>query len=79
MEEASGPRPDVWAINLPAVNVFIAMQTQWRIGPGGPTGLDYGALPEVFRMVGLRRSDWPEMFGFVRVMEEAALTEMRNG
>lgn len=78
MEEASGPRPDVWAINLPVVNLFIAMDTQWRVGPGGRTGLDYGALPGVMRVLGVKRADWGEIFQLLRVMEEAALIEMHG-
>lgn len=28
--------------------LFQAMQTQWRIGMNGPTGLDYNTLPLLF-------------------------------
>ncbi|AEQ39213.1 hypothetical protein [Enterobacter phage F20] len=30
--------------------LFQAMQTQWRIGMNGPTGLDYNTLPMLFEL-----------------------------
>lgn len=30
--------------------LFQAMQTQWRIGMNGPTGLDYNTLPMFFEL-----------------------------
>ena len=59
------------------VTVFASMLTQWRVGVAGMVGLDYGALPTVFRMRGIARRDWPEMFDAIRVMEDAAMKEMR--
>ena len=73
MEEASGPTVGVWPDNLTAVNVFIAMGTQWRTGAAGATGLDYAALPAVLQMTGVARREWPAIFDALRVMEETAL------
>jgi hypothetical protein len=69
---------DIWPDNVPATNVFIAMQTQWRVSFGGRTGLDYNALPTVFRMTGLPRKDWSAVFEDVRVMEAAGLKAMQE-
>lgn len=66
----------VWPDNLPAVNVLIAMSTQWRTGGFGPTGLDYNALPSVMRLVGVPRADWPDTFECVRVLEAEAMKVM---
>ena len=71
--EASGPDVDVWPDNLQAVNVFVAMGSQWRAGMAGPTGLDYASLPVVMRMQGIKRADWPQVFDEVRVLENEAL------
>ncbi|CAB3889692.1 hypothetical protein LMG6103_05858 [Achromobacter piechaudii] len=58
--------------------VFCAMDTQWRVGAGGATGLDYGALPTVLRFLGVKRPEWSEVWDSVRVMERAALEEMHK-
>lgn len=34
----------VWEENWQIVEMFLRMQTQWRIGFSGPTGLDYAPL-----------------------------------
>lgn len=67
--------PDLWASAL----AFEAMGTQWRMGPSGPTGLDYAALHPVFRLQRIPRCDWDETFDDVRVLERAALVAMREG
>ncbi|NID14400.1 DUF1799 domain-containing protein [Luteibacter yeojuensis] len=68
----------VWPDNMPAVDTLIAMGTQWRTGVAGPTGLDYGVMPQVFRLLAIPRSDWPETFDCVRVLEAEALATMRE-
>lgn len=72
---------DVLEDNLPAVRVFCALQTQWRSGMGGRTGLDYAVLPAVFDLHGIRRKRRPDVFSGVRVMEAETLniwSERRN-
>jgi Phage related hypothetical protein (DUF1799) len=68
----------IWPENLQVVNAFIAMSTQWRIGMGGATGLDYVALQSVMRLMAIPRNQWPEMFEDIRTLEEAALAEMHG-
>lgn len=77
LEEAQGEAVGVWPDNLLAVNVFIAMGSQWRIGTNGATGLDYSALPVVMRMVGISAKDRSAVFEDVRVMEDAALLKIQ--
>ncbi|AKJ28843.1 DUF1799 domain-containing protein [Caldimonas brevitalea] len=69
---------EVWPDNWPAAVVFSSLQTQWRVGPGGPYGLDYSAIPDVLRMSSVPRSQWPEVFEAVQVMEAAALGAMHK-
>ena len=69
---------DVWPDNVRAVNAFIAMSTQWRVGMGGPIGLDYAALPTVLRIGSIPRSEWGEIFETIRVLEDVALLTMRE-
>ena len=54
------------------------MDTQWRVGMSGATGLDYAALPVVMRLVGVSPAERAEVFAGVQTMEQAALEFMRN-
>lgn len=49
------------------------MTTQWRTGMAGPTGLDYTALPVVFRLQRTPRNEQQDTFECIRVMEAEAL------
>ncbi|WP_201775387.1 DUF1799 domain-containing protein [Chromobacterium subtsugae] len=61
---------------LPAWRLWQAMQTQWRVGPVGPYGLDYAALPVVERRVGLPAAQRAEVFDCLQDMEQEALRLM---
>ncbi|SER52296.1 MULTISPECIES: DUF1799 domain-containing protein [Pseudomonas] len=63
----------LWPENMQAFQVFEAMMTQWRCGPGGPTGLVYSEIPVVMRYLSIPEADHGEVFDAVRVMESAAL------
>ena len=67
---------EVWPDNWPAFLLFEAMSTQWRVGMGGATGLDYTALPPVASMLGMKRREIPEVFHDIRVMEAEAMLVM---
>jgi hypothetical protein len=60
------------------VLAFESMATQWRMGPAGPIGLDYGPLVDVLRLRGLPKAAWPQVFDDIRVLEDAALEQMRR-
>ena len=68
----------VWPDNWLALSVFLDMDTQWRVGAVGPTGLDYSALEPVMRLQGVRKRDRQDVFAAVRVMEAEALRVMRE-
>jgi Phage related hypothetical protein (DUF1799) len=53
------------------------MQTQWRTGMSGATGLDYSALNEVWERLDVPLSRRDDVFQDIRVMENAALKTMR--
>lgn len=60
------------------MNLFLTVQTQWRSGGMGATGLDY---PAVFATVDRLHRDKTaerrdELFADVQVLESAALKEM---
>lgn len=62
---------EVWPENWDAVRVFASIQTQWRIGMAGPTGLDYAVIPAMFEMFEI--ADRASCFFDVQVMEKEAL------
>jgi len=64
--------PDAWT----AFCLFEALGTQWRLGPGGPSGLDYTAIPGTAKMIGIKRREMAEAFHDLRVMENEALAVM---
>lgn len=78
LEDVADPTVDVWPDNWPAVSLFVSLATQWRVGPGGATGLDYAALPFVLRIQRIPRADWSDAFDALRVMEIEALNIMRE-
>ena len=55
------------------------VQTQWRIGMNGATGLDYVPLFTLMDKRGLSGEAWQQLFDDVRVIESAALVEMNKG
>jgi hypothetical protein len=64
----------LWADNRWAAAIFQGMLTQWRMGPRGPVGLDYGQpLDRVEKQVRLPRRERRAAFDGLRVMEMAAL------
>ena len=40
---------EIWPDNELSFNVFVVISTQWRVGAGGATGLDYCVLPEIWQ------------------------------
>ena len=69
---------EVWPDNEPAVRLYCAMQSQWRVGFAGPTGLDYAALPAVLSLLGVPADAHPDTFDCLRVMEAEALAVMET-
>lgn len=69
---------EVYPDNWPVVRLFADMSTQWRVGMSGLVGLDYAALPVVMDLRGVAAADRGEVFDGLRVMESAALEELRE-
>ncbi len=71
-----GPRDggfEVWEENWPALQAFLAVQTQWLRGMSGPTGLNYAGVRAGLDMAGIEVTR--ELFDQLRTMEAAALEE----
>lgn len=77
LEEAT-PVVEIWPDNLDSINTFVSMLTQWRVGPNGAVGLDYGVLPAVLRLNGIEEDRHQALFSDVRVLEDEALRTIRG-
>lgn len=67
----------VWPENWPVIQLFLCVSTQWRMGPSGATGLDYGVLFSVMARMKLTEVEHDLMFEDIRFMEQEALSAMR--
>ena len=65
---------EVWPENMPAINLFTSISTQWRYGGmGGATGLDYNVLFKRLDRMNLSEQDYEWMFDDIRTIEAEAL------
>jgi hypothetical protein len=77
LEEATAV-VNLWPDNLDSINTFVSMLTQWRMGPNGAVGLDYGVLPAVLKLNGLPEDRFQALFSDIRVLEDQALQIIRK-
>ena len=63
---------DNWLV----VELFLRVQTQWRVGMNGPIGLDYGALQWVLRLYEVQ--DQRAALEDLQIMEAAALAAINK-
>jgi hypothetical protein len=68
----------VWDENWPALDVFVDNMTQWRVGAGGPIGLDYAVFHTVLERKKLDDAEFDAMMRDIGIIERAALREMRS-
>jgi len=61
----------VWEENWPALEMFMRVQTQWRVGMNGLTGLDYGAVAWLLKLYEVE--DQRSLLEDLQVMEGAVL------
>lgn len=69
---------EVWPENMPAINLFNTLSTQWIVGTGGVTGLNY--IPLFYRMdrMKLSEQDHEWLFDDIRTIEAAAINAMHR-
>lgn len=70
------PEPEVawlWPCNVSAWNHWQNVQTQWRVGMGGRTGLDYAGVRAYLDEVGLQGGERTETFQGIQAAEQAVL------
>lgn len=75
-EVASDDDFEVWEDNWPVVELWCAVQTQWRTSMSGVIGLDYGAVAWVFRLYAV--DDQRSMLEDLQVMEATALAKLNE-
>lgn len=69
---------EIWPENWLAWSTFCELSGQWRLSPaGGATALDYTPLFMRMERMRLSDSDWQDLFQDIRVIEAAALDQMR--
>lgn len=68
----------VWPENVQAYSLFCDLQTQWRVGMSGPTGLDYGVMYRMIDRMKLSDADAEDLDYDVRAMESEALSAMHK-
>lgn len=79
-EKAAESSPDlfgVWADNLPVIEAWSRVETQWRTAgiTGVKTGLDYSAVIDWLQLF-VKRGDRKNIMQGIQVMERAALAAM---
>lgn len=67
---------EVWPENWPSWSLFCQVSTQWRIGMGGPTGLDYGAIYPLLDRIATDPAEWMDLFEDIQTLERTALKQM---
>ena len=70
---------EVWDENWEAVQMFLRLQTQWRVSINGPVGLDYGAAQWLFRLYAVKVKDQRSLLEDLQVMEATALAKFNAG
>lgn len=80
MKEKHFPEPvvTVWPEGWAAIQLFTRVGNQWRAGMGGPFALDYTAVRAEMDESGIPAEDRPELMRHIRVIEAAALEQMRK-
>ncbi|MFD0669723.1 DUF1799 domain-containing protein [Ramlibacter sp. MAHUQ-53] len=68
----------MWPENWPSFILFARLQTQWRIGMGGPTGLDYSAVYPLLDRAATDEQHWEMLFDDIQAMERSALSAMNE-
>jgi hypothetical protein len=67
---------EVWPENWEAFSLFRDMQTQWRMGAMGATGLDYGVLYRKLDRMQLDADEYDQLEADIQTMEFEALSAM---
>lgn len=62
---------EVWSEHVEVITMFLRCQTQWRSGPNGVLGLDYGVVLQLCSLYAVE--DHRQLLDDLQVMESHAL------
>ncbi len=71
------PGRAVAGVRLP-IELFSRVATQWRVGAGGPIGLDYNVVYRELEREALDGDQHDEVMAAIRIIERAALEQMQQ-
>lgn len=77
-EDFPPPSVELWPDNWPPIKLFTGISTQWRVGAGGPVGLDYNIVFHELDRSDMAGDDYDDMMGAIRVIESTALTALHK-
>ena len=69
---------EIWPDTVRAFNLFQSLGTQWRVGMGGPTGLDYFVAYHRMDRMNLTADEYEQLDSDLQIMEAAALVVMQS-
>lgn len=69
---------EIWPENWPPFALFTQFSTQWRMGYGGPYGLDMSVFLHELDRKGLSTDDYDAQLAALRVIERTALSKMNE-
>lgn len=78
LDDFPPPSVDLWPENWPPIQIFTRLSTQWRVGAGGPVGLDYNVVFHELDRKGLADDEYDDMMAAIRVIESTALEELHK-
>lgn len=68
----------MWYDAWPAYQLFLSLDTQWRYGFDGVTGLDYAATLALIALLYPRRAEQLDMHNDIRCLEIGAMTAINE-
>lgn len=68
----------LWPEHVPVFVLWQRLQTQWRVAPWGPTGLDYAGVHATLQMQGIPRKQHADLLHEIQLMERATLHTWRD-
>lgn len=72
------PEVDLWPECALPFEIYCRVATQWRVGAGGPIGLDYNVVYYEMDREGLTGERRDEVMAGIRIVEAAALAEFAS-
>ncbi len=72
------PEVELWPECALPIEIFSRVSSQWRVGAGGPIGLDYNVVYYELDREGLEGDRRDEVMAGIRIVEGAALAHMAD-